>query len=334
MNISIGIVAYNEEQALPGILHDILQQSYPHKQIEILLIDSMSDDNTKSIMQAFLKENKNEFFDIKIITNQARRQSSGWNCAIKNFTTEALVRIDAHSSIPCDFIEKNVKALESGENVTGGIRPCIVASDSKWQQLLLLAENSMFGSSVADFRRNEKKRYVNSIFHGAYRREVFEKAGMFNEDLGRTEDNEFHYRIRQNGFQICMVPGIISYQMIRPSLWKMCRQKFGNGYWVGMTTGICYSCLSLYHFIPFAFICGIIVTSILALLSYPLLTWTMWGAYGLLALGMAIVSSIQEKKYAGILILPVLFLLLHISYGMGTLIGLINMPFWRKKHEY
>lgn len=97
-------------------------------------------------------------------------------------------------------MEKNVNALSEGEYVTGGMRPNIVEGDSAWQQVLLLAESSMFGSSIADFRRKEKKAYVKSFFHGAYRREVFEKAGKFREDLGRTEDNEFHYRIRQNGF--------------------------------------------------------------------------------------------------------------------------------------
>lgn len=332
MNISIGIVAYNEEKNLPKILEDVRKQSYPHSQMEIVLVDSMSEDRTKQVMRDFAEQYAGEFLTVQILDNLGRIQSCGWNQAIDGFSTDALIRIDAHSSIPADFVERNVAALTEGEFVTGGVRPNIVASDSSWQKVLLTAESSMFGSSAASFRREGKKAYVKSFFHGAYRREVFEKAGKFREDLGRTEDNEFHFRLRQNGFRLCMVPGIISYQMIRPGLGKMCRQKFANGYWIGLTSGVCPGCLSLYHFVPFAFVCGILVTTLLAVCSYPFLAFLMWGLYGMLAVVMAVMAVKGEKKYPGHLLLPVLFFLLHISYGAGTLVGLVKMPFWRGKH--
>lgn len=325
MKITVGVVAYNEEKNLPPLLKDIEGQSYPHSEMEVVLADSMSTDGTRKVMEEWQKENRDFFLDIKIIENKGKIQSCGWNAVIDAFTTEALIRIDAHSSIPEDFVEKNVNALSEGEYVTGGMRPNIVEGDSAWQQVLLLAESSMFGSSIADFRRKEKKAYVKSFFHGAYRREVFEKAGKFREDLGRTEDNEFHYRIRQNGFQLCMVPGIISYQMIRPSLRKMCRQKYGNGYWVGRTAGICQGCLSLYHFVPFAFVLGIIATTIFGIFVHPFPAVLMWSLYWLLAIVMAVVSVRGQKKDIRQIALPVLFFLLHISYGVGTCFGFLSL---------
>lgn len=333
LDISIGIVAYNEEKNLPGILKDITLQTFPHGQMEVVLVDSMSEDGTRKIMEQFADRYGKEFLTVKVLENPGKIQSCGWNRAIDGFATEALIRIDAHSSIPADFVEKNVQALEEGEYVTGGVRPNMVEEDSPWQQVLLTAESSMFGSSAASFRREGKKAYVKSFFHGAYRREVFERAGRFREDLGRTEDNEFHYRLRQKGFRLCMVPGIISYQMIRPDLRKMCRQKFANGYWIGLTSGVCPGCLSLYHFVPFAFVCGIILTTVLALLSHPLLAVLMWSLYWILAIVMAGMAVRGQKKYAGHLLLPLLFFLLHISYGAGTFVGLIKMPFWRGKHK-
>ena len=325
MKITVGVVAYNEEKNLPSLLKDIEGQSYPHSEMEVVLADSMSTDGTRKVMEEWQKKNRDFFLDIKIIENKGKIQSCGWNAVIDAFTTEALIRIDAHSSIPEDFVEKNVNALSEGEYVTGGMRPNIVEGDSAWQQVLLLAESSMFGSSIADFRRKEKKAYVKSFFHGAYRREVFEKAGKFREDLGRTEDNEFHYRIRQNGFQLCMVPGIISYQMIRPSLRKMCRQKYGNGYWVGRTAGICPGCLSLYHFVPFTFVLGIIATTIFGIFVHPFPAVLMWSLYWLLAIVMAVVSVRGQKKDIRQITLPVLFFLLHISYGVGTCFGLLSL---------
>lgn len=340
MNITIAVVAYNEEENLPKVLEEIKKQGYPHEKMEVVLVDSMSEDGTRGIMQEFAEQCEQEFLKIQVVENPGRIQSCGWNRAIDVFTTEALIRLDAHGSIPKDFVERNVKALEEGEMVTGGVRPNITSGDSHWQEVLLTAESSMFGSSAASFRHGSvasardggKKEYVKSFFHGAYRREVFEKAGKFREDLGRTEDNEFHYRLRQNGFQLCMVPGIVSYQKIRPNLRKMCRQKYGNGYWVGLTAGVCPGCLSIYHFVPFAFVMGILVTTVLALCSYPLLAVLMWTLYWALAVIMAVLAVRGQRKYAAYLLLPVLFFMLHVSYGVGTLIGVVQMPFWRRGH--
>lgn len=338
MNISVGIVALDEEKHLPKLFEDILAQSYPHEKMEIVLVDSMSVDGTKALMKQFANQYADNFLGIQLVDNPGRIQSCGWNQAIAAFCTDALIRIDAHSRLPADFVERNVEALEAGEYVTGGIRPNVAEESTPWQEVLLMAESSMFGSSAASFRRKEKRAYVKSFFHGAYRREVFERVGGFREDLGRTEDNEFHFRIRKNGFLLCMVPGIISYQLIRPDLAKMCRQKFGNGYWVGRTAGICPGCLSLYHFIPFAFVCGIVLTTILALCSHPALAVVMWTLYWALAIVMAAdaIRGLRREHagngfYAGQLLLPVLFFLLHISYGIGTIVGILTIPFGREK---
>ena len=76
------------------------------------------------------------------------------------------------------------------------------------------------------------------MFHAAYRRQVFDKVGFFNENLARTEDNEIHYRMREAGFKLCFDPDIISYQHIRSSLPKMLKQKYSNGLWIGKTAKI------------------------------------------------------------------------------------------------
>ena len=196
--------------------------------------------------------------------------AGGWNVILKNYHGDAVVRIDAHAEIPEDFVEKNVKVLESGEYVSGGLRPNIIDESTPWKETLLLAEQSMFGSSIAPYRRSEKKTYVKSVFHGAYKREVFDKVGFFNEQLGRTEDNEINYRIREAGYKICYSPDIVSYQHTRNSLKAMLKKKYGNGYWVALTLKACPKCLSVYHFVPLCFVLGIIGTSILAAFGFPI----------------------------------------------------------------
>ena len=295
MLISVCVVARNEEKTIQGILSDIQRQTYPHDKMEIILIDSMSDDRTKQLMLQF-KESHSEFYDIQVLENPKRRLAPGWNVALRHYKGDAILRIDAHASVPEDFVMKNVEVLESGEYVSGGKRPNIIDDPTPWRETLLLAEQSMFGSSIASYRRSNKKSYVNTVFHGAYRREVFEKAGLFNEKLGRTEDNEMNYRIRKAGYRICYSPDIVSYQHTRSSLKAMLKQKYGNGYWVALTLKVCPGCLSYYHFVPFLFVLAILLTTVLAVCGYPFLGILMWCVYWLASILMAVTSAVYVKK--------------------------------------
>lgn len=328
MLVSICVVAYNEENVLGRLLNNIKNQDYPHDQMEILLIDSMSTDGTKMIMEKFACCT-DEFKRIVVLENPKKRLAAGWNVALENYEGDIIVRVDAHAEIPCEFVSKNVDILKSGEYVSGGRRPNIIDETTPWKETLLLAEQSMFGSSVAPYRRSSEKSYVKSVFHGAYRREVFNKIGGFDEQLGRTEDNEINYRIRSAGFKICYSPEIISYQHTRNTLKGMLKQKYGNGYWVALTLKACPRCLSVYHFVPLAFVSAILGTSILAAFKLPQLSLIMWSLYWVVAIFMSIMSVKGHKKHLQQLALPVLFFLLHISYGMGSLVGIFKIPFWK-----
>lgn len=332
MIISVCVVAYNEEKVLEKLLEDIKSQDYDHEKMEILLIDSMSTDHTRDIMEKF-QETEKSFLKISVFSNEKKKLAPGWNIALKNYIGEAIIRIDAHATIPSNFIRKNIEVLESGENVCGGIRPNIIDEHTPWKETLLLAEQSMFGSSIAPYRSGKKKTYVKSVFHGAYRREVFEKIGFYNEDLGRTEDNEIHYRMRKAGFNLCYCPEIVSYQHTRNTLKGMLKQKYGNGYWVVLTLKICPKCLAMYHFVPFAFVGGIVVTSALAVCHHSLLAKLMWSAYICLAILMSFMAVKGKKKCWHQLLLPVLFFLLHISYGIGSVVGIFKLPFWKCKRR-
>lgn len=331
MLISIGVVALNEEKYLPLLLNDLKKQTYNHQQIQILLVDGGSKDCTKEIMEEF--QSNHDFYEVLVLDNPKRIQSAGWNIVFQHFTGDAIIRIDAHSSIPSNFIENNVNCLNRGEMVCGGIRPNLIDQNNNWKKTLLAAESSMFGSSIASYRREAKQEYVKSLFHACYRKEVIQKVGYFNEQLGRTEDNEYHYRVRQAGYQICMDPSIISYQYARPTLKGMLKQKYGNGYWIGLTLGVCPGCISIYHFVPFCFVLGILFTSLLSLFGFTLLGKLMWSAYIFLTIIMTIGALLAERHNVLLLILPFLFVALHLSYGIGTLVGLLKMPTFKKTYK-
>lgn len=334
MLVSVCIVAYNEENTLPRLLEDIKLQDYDTKKIEIVFVDSISNDGTRNIMDKFKYENQSKYNSIQILVNEKKKQAAGWNVAIKNAKGDVIIRLDAHASIPCDFIKQNMFYIESGEYVVGGRRPNLSEEDTPWQRTLLSAESSMFGSSIASFRRGSKKQYVKTMFHAAYRKCVFDKIGGFNESLGRTEDNELHYRIREAGYKLCFSSDIISYQFARSNLKKMLIQKYGNGYWVGITLKACPKCLSIYHFVPALFVIGIVVTSILIALGVPYFALLMWGMYWSLSIIMAVLAVIKQKKHIYQILLPALFFMLHLSYGIGTLHGILKIPFWKQTTNY
>ncbi len=332
--VSVCIIAKNEENTIEQLFLNVRNQVYPHEDMEIVLVDSMSSDNTKMIMQQFANS-EHEFADIRVYENEKENQASGWNVAIRNARGDIIIRVDAHAMLPKDFVKNSVACIMSGENVCGGPRPNIAVPSTKWTDVLLGAESSMFGSSIALYRRAEnEKTYVKSVFHGTYRKEVFKKVGVFNEKLGRTEDNEMHYRICQAGYKICYDPKICSYQHIRSTWRGMIRQKYSNGYWIGLTLGVCPGCLAVYHFIPAAFVCALIMCLCAGI-------WVSWlpmlylgVAYG----GFCIVSTgmllLKNKRNFFFLITPFIFLSLHIMYGIGTLVGIFKMPLWRKKVYY
>ncbi len=330
MIVSFAVVAYNEEKTLPRLLDDICGQDYPHEKIEVLLIDSMSTDATWDIMEEFANR-EHDFLRVAVFKNEKKNIPCGHNVAVRNFTGDALVRVDAHASVPSDFVRKNVEVHQGGEMVTGGRRPNIIDGETPWKKTLLNAEQSMFGSSFASYRRSTEKMYSSSLFCPMIRREVFEKVGEYNELLPRSEDNDMGQRIRAAGYKLCYSPDIVYYQHTRSSLKLMLRQKFLNGYWIGKTMGINPKCFSLFHFVPFCFVMAIIVTSIFAAFGIWQLAALLWGAYTLFIVVNSIIEIIKNKFSWTNLLLPVLFFLLHFCYGIGTLKGLIEMPFWVKK---
>lgn len=330
LKLSICIIARNEQAFLPNLLLDLKQQLYPHECTEIVLVDCGSTDKTRLIMEEFQKGNE-DFYAVQVLDNPKYIQAAGWNVAIQNATGDVIARIDAHTKLPAEYSQKVMEHIESGEDVVGGIRPCLIENKTLWSDILLRTENSLFGSSINKTRRSQEKTYVKTMFHAAYKKEVFQKAGLFNENLLRTEDNEMHHRIREAGYKLCYDPQIISYQYARNSFKKMLKQKYGNGYWIGLTTGIDYKCFSLYHFIPLLFVLGIFATTLLAVFGIWQFATAMWGMYSLFAIINTIVSSMGVRFNPYCILMPFLFLSLHIVYGLGTLLGLIKMPFWLRR---
>ena len=136
MLVSLCMIAFNEEDALDGLFDDIRLQDYPHEEIEVVFVDSMSTDGTQDKMEQF-KENGYGFKDVKIVQCEKKNQAFSWNTALMTATGELIIRVDAHARIPKNFVSRNVYNISQGEDVVGGGRPNISPDASSWKLTLL-----------------------------------------------------------------------------------------------------------------------------------------------------------------------------------------------------
>jgi len=329
MKLSFIIVALNSEKALDRSLSSLILQDYPHNEIEVILVDGLSSDNTKQMMLDF-QQNESSFGRIVVKDNPGRFLACGWNVALKEVTGEIVLRVDAHTEFPKDFVSKNIKCIDGGESICGGRVISILEDDSQMNRVMLEAENSMFGGGFSFFRRGEVCKYTNTLAFAAYKKEVFDAAGPYNERLVRTEDNDMHYRMQQAGYKFFFNPDIVSYRYCRSTFSKLVRQKYLNGYWVGLTMGVQPKAFSIFYLVPLVFVLGLVFFVLLSIVTpWPLVAYL--SAYCLVLILSLAAAMAKSGFYPALLLLPLILLSLHVGYGVGTLKGLIVLPFWKKE---
>ena len=321
--ISFIIVAYNAARSIDALLDDLLAQTVAHDQIEALLVDSASTDATRAIMLDFAKKAP---FDVKVLDNPKRWLAAGINVALAAATGDAIIRLDAHARIPANFLKNNLHALEHGEDIVGG---CVAGGlpNSAWESVLRTVDTSRFCGGAAPFRNGGQARYVDTLAYALYRREVYDKVGLYDERLRRPEDNDMHYRMRMAGYRFYFSPEIISYHAARSTMRGQLRQKWGNGYWIGRTMRIQPRCFAPRHLVPAAFVLALALCALLLPISVlPMLLVLI--PYALCDLIFAIKGALSQEhgRLLALITLPFLFPAVHVVYGLGTLAGLIHKP--------
>ena len=330
MLVSVVVGLLNEEKFLPRLIEDFKKQTYNHNEIELIFIDGMSKDDSWKILEDF-KNSNHDFYDVVLLKNPKVILSAGMNVGIKAARGECILKVDCHSHITENFIENNVKIIEEGEDVCGGPRPNIIENADNFSKTLLLVEENMFGSGIADYRKKTTKKYVSSVFQGMYKKSIFDKIGLLDEKVGRVEDNELHYRIRKNGYKIRYSNDILSYQYTRPTLKRMLKQKYSNGYWIGKVSHVYPKAFSIFHFIPLVFVLAIIF-SLLMVPFTKLFIALLSSLYLIFTLMIMLMTIINNKFNITLLLMPILLFLIHVYYGLGTLVGLVKGFSWKKTY--
>lgn len=331
MLVSFIIVAYNAEKVINDCLNSLNKQTYQHNNIEVILVDSNSEDKTKVLMNEFKRNFDKDYNRIVVIDNPKKTLPCGWNVALKQAKGDVILRVDAHTIYPKDFIEKNINEINKGEDIVGGQCISITKRDSQWEKVLLAAEESIFGCGIADFRRKKERKYVDTLAFAMYRKKIFDEVGYYNENLARTEDNEMHYRMRKAGYKFLLSPEIVTYRYARSTLKDMIKQKYGNGKWIGITMSYCPKCFSIYHLVPILFVLAIIFSAIMAMFQMPIFIISLFTVYTVFNIINLILVIVKNRFCISYLMLPVILFTLHCAYGIGTMVGIAKIMKNRKK---
>lgn len=323
--VSIVIPCRNEARFIGQCLESIIVNYYPRNRLEVLVVDGMSEDGTREIVRDCAKWQP----CIRLLDNPKKVTPAALNIGIAHATGDIIMRMDAHSTYPPHYISGLVEWLDKleADNV-GGIWTTVPAAHTRMAEAIALALSHPFGVGNAYFRIGVKEpRLVDTVPFGCYRKEVFDRIGCFDERLVRNQDIEFNARLRRAGGRVYLVPDIRSSYHCRSDLRQLWIQNFQNGRWNIYTLALTGWSLSWRHFLPLGFVVGLIGSGGLAF-QFPAFAWlfvTTIVAY-LLCAASASLGNSRGRRASSRVFLPLVFLVLHLSYGAGSLWGIMTLP--------
>ncbi len=316
--VSVIMPIRNEASFIERAITSILDNDYPAEKVEILVVDGMSDDGTRQMVER-LSEGDGR---VRTLDNPKRIVPAAMNIGIKAARGDLFIRVDGHAEIPADFITKSVECLREHPDawVVGG---CIetIAHDYTGRAIAS-AMRSPVGVGNSRFRLGDYEGWVDTLAFGTHHKWIVEKIGYFDEELVRNQDDEFNLRITLAGGKIWMSRSIQSTYFSRGSLRKLWRQYFQYGFWRIRTLQKHKRPAAFRQLVPL-----LLVLSMLLLVLAGLLWRGLWillaveaGLYLLgLAAGALDVGRRSGWRFAPIA--PLVLVILHFAYGLGSLWG-------------
>lgn len=323
--VSIVLPIRNERASIEGCLASIAAQEYPPELMELLVVDGMSTDGTRQIVKKVL--NGKSSLSGRLLDNPKLVVPAGLNVGILAARGSAIVRVDGHTILAPDYVRQGIDVLmKTGAKNVGGLMTPV--GEGLVGEAIALAHNLRFGLGGGSFHLATEETDADTVYMGIFRREVFDRVGLFDEDLIRNQDIELNGRIRSGGGRVVLSPRVRSIYHCRSSLGALWKQNYANGKWLLRTWLKNHRALSVRHFVPLGFVLALGLAVLACLLwpgGWPALVLLV-GAYALCSLAASIRAASEHGwRYAAIL--PAVFATLHVSYGAGSLAGIRGL--WR-----
>ncbi len=322
--VSIVCTTLNEEKLIKKTLDSFLSQELYSMECEILVIDGMSEDNTRNIVKAYSEK----FSNIKLVDNPERKNPYGRNKGVKEAKGDYIALLGAHTVYNSDYIKVCIEEMErTGSAGVSGKVITSIENDSAEAQLCELVLSSKFGVSGESFRTVQEG-YTAMINFPVFKKEVFETTGLYDTNLHRNQDNDFNTRALAKGCKLYNTWKTECKYYPADTLKEMFSYAYKNGFWNAKSIMEKPDSMKVHHYVPFIFVWSLIVLTALSIILgvllksyFPVLFLSLVIALHLLT-GLAFALGIKKyRSIKNILSLPFLFFGFHFSYGWGTLKG-------------
>lgn len=315
--VSILIPTLNEENYIRRCLDSVLGNDYPSEHVEIIIIDGCSSDKTTDIVKQYQAKSKN----ISLLENPKTNTPAGLNIGIKAASGDILIWLGAHAKYDSDYIRLSVENLiDTGASSVGGVITPV--GEGVIGQIIAYAARNPFGVGNAKYRNASRPMWVDTVFGGCWRKSDVTKIGGFNEEFKTNQDSEFNYRLRKKISGIYLNPIIHCDYYVTNSLYKLAKQYYRYGIWRTKTILLHPGSLELRQLAPPLFL----ITLITSLFSAPLTLVplsVLSSVYFLIAYFAAFKNK-RDENLLTIILSPIVFLLMHLSWGTGFIVGMAS----------
>lgn len=331
--VSIIIPCRNEKDYISGVLDSILANDFPKENLEVIVADGMSEDGTRVIIEEYTKK----WPFIHLVDNPKKIVPCALNEAIRNAKGRIIMRMDAHAIYPPDYISRLVSALQKleADNV-GAACETLPGGPGLVPKAIALALSHPFGVGNATYRLSDRENHTpietDTVPFGCYRKDVFEKIGLFDEELVRNQDNELNERLKRAGGRIFLIPDVRIQYFARKNFSKLWKMFYQYGYFGPLVDKKLGKPTRLRRYVPLVFVSSLS----LPWLFMPLSCWIAliplfsFSCYSLVNVLVSCFLGTRKKKLALIPSLFCSFLVSHLSYGVGHLKGILDFWILRK----
>ena len=326
MKIKVVIPCRNELGYIGKCLDSLVHCNQTGVELHVWVVDGMSDDGTRPLISEYAAR----YSFIKLVDNVRRTTPYALNIGLEPLDYDIGIILGAHAVVDKEFVRHNARVLQEHPEVgcAGGIITNV--HENELSRVISNAMSSPFGVGNAYFRTGGKSGYVDTVAFGAYRREVFEKIGFFDEDLVRNQDDEFNYRVTKAGFKIYLDPKIESQYYVRGSFSKLYKQYFQYGYWKVFVNRKHATITTLRQLAPPLWMLFVSVGWV-GFFLHPLLGYSYVGMI-LIYLTLAKFTAIRTAGWQIPMIFKLVacYMILHASYGWGYLKGMFHFYILRR----
>jgi len=327
--VSVIIPCRNEANWIRSCLESIAENDYPKQRLEVLVVDGMSNDGTRATVEALAKQ----YPFVRLLDNPKKITPAALNVGIKAAKGDVIARVDAHYEYPKDYISVLVHWLESSDaDNVGGRWILHPVNETPIVQAIAIGVSHPFGVGNAHYRLGvSEPRRVDTVPFGCYRREVFDRIGVFDEELVRNQDLEFNRRLINSGGKILLVPNVVIHGHARDSLRKLSRLCYQYGYFNPLVVQKTGGKMTSRQVVTPTFVASLFLGGMLA----PWFQWaailfvTILAAYAIPLLTFSAATAFKRGLRCGLALL-IVFPTLHVAHGLGFLKGVLDFLILRR----